>query len=221
MLDRFYRRIKKAKTENTLIIYIGDHGAQFSAERRVYMMPGPVPLIINWPNQISEGMVREELVCVTDILQLALWLQESLFLRTYPVALYNLFYSIGISNWRKSLQFITTGGAPVISCLQFAYRTDNFKLIITPPNQGENLSATAYLNDLNSFYIAGCKQNEIDASAHWLQQVYKIYKNPPEYELYDLEEDPNEFVNLADDPNYNSVLSQNDKRIPKMAEEHG
>lgn len=216
--------LKKAgKTENTLIIYIGDHGAQFSrGKTSVYDAGTRIPLIINWSNQISEGMVREELVCVTDILPTCL-MAAGITLPSHLSGrpLQPLLLDRRVSNWRKSLQFITTGGAPVIACLQFAYRTDNFKLIITPPNQGENLSATAYLNDLNSFYIAGCKQNEIDASAHWLQQVYKIYKNPPEYELYDLKEDPNEFVNLVDDPNYNSVLSQMIKEFRKWQKNTG
>lgn len=208
---------KTGKTENTLIIYIGDHGAQFSrGKTSVYDAGTRIPFIINWPNQISEGIVREELVCVTDILPTCL-LAAGVTAPSHLSgrALQPLLRDERVFNWRTFLPFITTGAAPPIACLQFAYRTEKFKLIITPPNQGKNLSATAYLTDLNSFYIAGCKQHEIDASAPSIQEVYKIYKNPPEYELYDLEKDPNEFVNLAEDPEYKTIRSQLLKEFQK------
>ena len=208
---------KAGKTENTLIIYIGDHGAQFSrGKTSVYDAGTSIPFIINWPNQISEGLVREELVCVTDILPTCLLAAGV----TAPAhlsgrALQPLLRDRRVSNWRTFLPFITTGAAPSIACLQFAYRTEKFKLIISPPNQGENLSAVAYLTDLNSFYISGCKQHEIDASVPSIQEVYKIYKNPPGYELYDLEKDPNEFLNLAEDPEYKTIRFQLIKEFQK------
>lgn len=200
---------KSGNMESTLIIYIGDHGAQFSrGKTSVYDAGIRIPFIVNWPGKIKQGLVIEEMVSVADILPtclLAAGMKLPRELSGRP--LQPLLRGEEVTNWRNSLQFITTGAAPSIACLQFAHRTDRFKLIITPRGQGKNLSALAYLNDLNSFYVAGTKQEEIDASPEWLKKVYQIYENPPKYELYDLLNDPNEFVNLAGVHNYSSTLN--------------
>ena len=194
--------------QNTMIFYFGDHGAQFSrGKTSVYDAGTRIPFLVKWPGKIKQGLVIEEMVSVEDILPTCLLaagmkLPEKLSGR----ALQPLFKGEEVS-WRDSLQFITTGAAPSIACLQFAHRTDRFKLIITPRGQGKNLSALAYLNDLNSFYVAGTKQKEIDTSPEWLRKVYKIYENPPLYELYDLSNDPYEFVDLSCDPNHVATLN--------------
>ena len=39
-----------------------------------------------------------------------------------------------------------------------------------------------------------------------MQQAYATWLNPPEWQLYDLQQDPWEWHNLADNPDYDEVL---------------
>jgi len=198
------------KADNTLILYIGDHGAQFSrGKTSVYDAGARIPFIVHWPRHVKAGLVRDELVSVSDILPTFLAAAgvkepEGLSGR----ALQPLLVGKDVEDWRESLQFITTGAAPRIACLQFAFRTERHKLIVTPEEQGENLSAVAYLNQFNTHFIAGCQQEEIDVAPAKVRKAYAAYRNPPKYQLYDLQRDPEEWVNVAETPEYKAVLDE-------------
>lgn len=60
---------KSGVADDTLIIYIGDHGAQFSRGKcSVYEAGLRVPFIVHWRGRIKGGQVREELVSTLDIM---------------------------------------------------------------------------------------------------------------------------------------------------------
>jgi N-sulfoglucosamine sulfohydrolase len=201
---------ESGEVENTLILYIGDHGAQFSrGKTSVYDAGTRIPMIVHWPGRVQAGQVRDEIVSVTDILPT--FLQAAGVEQPHGLsgrALQPLLEGEDAADWRKSLQFITTGAAPALGCLQFAFRTERYKLIVTPQGQGENLSAVAYLNQFNAHFIAGCKQEEISAAPAMVRKAYATYLNPPQYELYDLRKDPEEWMNLAGEPQYKATLDE-------------
>ena len=201
---------QSGKTGNTLIFYVGDHGAQFSrGKTSVYDAGNRIPFIVNWPKKIQPGFVRKELVCVTDILPTCLRVAKVKIPQGVTGrALHPLLFDKDHANWRKSIALITTGAAPAIACLQFAWRTERYKLIVTPQGQSINLSADAYLKEYNSFYVAGCTQEEIDASPPHIRKAYATYLHPPKYELYDLVNDPEEWDNLAENPKYARTLGE-------------
>jgi N-sulfoglucosamine sulfohydrolase len=51
----------------------------------------------------------------------------------------------------------------------------------------------------------GCTQAEIDAAPAKVRDTYARWRNPPEIELYDLQEDPWEYSNLAEDEDYREI----------------
>ena len=208
---------KSGKRENTLIIYIGDHGAQFSrGKSSVYDAGIRIPMILHWPGRVKVG-VRDEMASVVDLLPT---ICEVAKVKPPELqsgrSLWPLLKGEKVEGWRKELLVVTTGAAPAIACLQFGLRTEEYKLIHTPKGQGGNRSAIAYLNQHNAHFIAGCTKEEIAKSSERVKASYKIYKNPPEYELYDLKNDPAEFVNLSEDKEYRKTLESMKKRLTRF-----
>ena len=64
--------------------------------------------------------------------------------------------------------------------------------------------------DLNAVIAAA--QPEVKAA-------YALMHKPPRYQLYDLEQDPYEFKNLADDPKYAGILSDLKQRLTQWRAE--
>ena len=209
MVGELLMRLENSgKRDNTLIIYIGDHGAQFSrGKTSVYDAGLRIPMILHWPGKVKEA-VRNEMTSVVDLLPT---ICEAANVKPPKLqsgeSLWPLLRGEKVEAWRKELLAVTTGAAPAIACLQFGLRTEDYKLIYTPKGQGGNRSAYAYLNQYNAHFIAGTNKEEISKSSEKVQKSYQIYAQPPEYELYDLKKDPNEFVNMAEEESAQEVLA--------------
>ncbi len=60
-------------SENTVVIFYGDHGAGLSrAKRWPYDSGLRVPFLVRWPGKVKPGSVREDLVCFLDLAPTAL-----------------------------------------------------------------------------------------------------------------------------------------------------
>jgi len=176
--------------DNTLIIYISDHGADFPRGKGSCYENGPkVPMILNYPKSFPKS-VEYRLVSTLDIL-------PTMFQATgipIPEELVGkplqLLKSKDVK-WRQYIHTFTTGSSPNLLYLQFAIRDDRYKLIYNPFRDTNLLAVSRYKNS---------KMNEKD--------YYKPFITPPEYELYDLQEDPHEWKNLADDDNHQEIKTK-------------
>jgi N-sulfoglucosamine sulfohydrolase len=201
---------ESGKFNETLIIYIGDHGAQFSRGKcSVYEAGMRVPFMISWQGVIRSGEVRNELVSTLDLLPTLLGLigSESLLPENLPGrSLEPLLNGLTVP-WRQYVFGFTTGAAPRIFHLAYSVRGERYKLIVNPLSDGttKNLSAEAYHTHLNSHYIAGTTMDEIKKAPAHVQSAYRTFLNSPRFELYDLEKDPYEFNNLAHQAEYTHI----------------
>ena len=59
----------------------------------------------------------------------------------------------------------------------------------------------------------------IAASRHEVKAAYALMRQPPRYQLYDLQEDPYEFRNLANDPDYAKVRADLQERLDQWRRE--
>jgi N-sulfoglucosamine sulfohydrolase len=60
---------RSGKTANTLVVYLGDHGADLLRGKRTSYEGGVrVPLIIRWPGKTKPKQVRSELVSTLDLM---------------------------------------------------------------------------------------------------------------------------------------------------------
>lgn len=194
----FDKLAQAGKADNTLIIYFGDHGAQFSrGKTSVYEAGLRIPLIVSWAGHMKKGIVPTELVSTLDVLPTILDATKVKGPEDLPgKALQPLMNGKKVA-WRKYIVAQTNGSAPSLYFQQQSIRDKRYKLVISPVRNRPNLCAKAYMDRHNVHFAAGTSPEDIAASSEDIQQIYETYMNPPLYELYDLEKDPYEFVNLA------------------------
>lgn len=200
---------KSGKLDNTLIIYIGDHGAQFSrGKTSCYEGALKIPFIIYWKGHMKPGTVSKKLVNTIDILPTILkatGIDIPDYLPGKP--LQGLMKGKEKRGGHEVMVGFTTGASPNLLCVQMSLRDKRWKLIKTLGYKDVNLCAKAYQNRLNQHFMGGVSQQEIETAGEQMVQIYNMYMRPPKYELYDLKNDPNEFHNLADKEKYEKKLT--------------
>lgn len=173
---------------NTFIIYIADHGADFPrGKTSCYEAGVKVPMIVSFPKSFPEGSVESSLVSTLDILPTVLY--EAGIDIPRDLAGTPLQALLDPSNpVRKYIHTFNTGSSAHLLNLAFGIRDERYKLIHNAILQRNPAAVSRYGNSKvpESLWLPG-------------------YVNPPEFELYDLEKDPNEFTNLAENPNYKEI----------------
>lgn len=198
------------KHEETLIIYLGDHGAQFSrGKTSVYEAGLRVPMIVYWPGESEAGLVPEQLVSSLDLFPTILealevpaeeWPEHLVGHSLLPIT------RAASDEVLREYRFgERSADSAVLLYPQRCVRDARYKLIHSPVRDRHNILHDLYRDRHNAHFIAGTSQEEVDDSGPLAQAVYARYRHPPEYELYDLETDPHEFHNLAHDPAYAEV----------------
>ena len=206
-------------TNDTLIIYMGDHGAQFSrAKTSVYEVGLRVPFIVKWPGNTvdrpgvdaaGEFNYDHHLVSTTDIMPTMLQAAGvDVPSHCSGYALQPLLKNES-PPWRKYIFGHTTGSAPVIHYTQLSARNDRYKLIYNPLKEASmpaslqnlfNRCADRYQANADGWLGPNLSELNDASTPQHVRDAYARYLNPPLYELYDLETDPYEWYNLADDP---------------------
>lgn len=211
------------KLDNTLIIYIGDHGAQFArGKTSVYEAGLRVPFIVKWPGNTvdlpDEFNHRQELVSTIDVMPTILQAAGiNIPDKVSGMALQPLLMDKEVP-WRKYTFGHTNGSHSSSHYTQLSVRGQRYKLIYNPykePTMPESLrslrnyAAQNYLSGPGA-YTAGCRQHEIDQAStpQHVKDAYARYLNPPLYELYDLESDPYEWYNLAEEFAYAEIKQE-------------
>ena len=192
------------KADDTLIIYLGDHGAQFSrGKTSVYEAGLRVPMMLYWPGETAVGLEPEQLVSSLDIFPTILdALQVPADERLEHLVGHSLLpiSRAASDDVLREYRFgERSADSAVLLYPQRCVRDARYKLIHSPVRDRPNILHDLYRDRHNAHFIAGTSQEDIDACGEMAQAVYARYRNPPEYELYDLDSDPHEFDNLADD----------------------
>ncbi|AEL26176.1 sulfatase family protein [Cyclobacterium marinum] len=197
------------KAENTLVIFLSDHGAQFSRGKTTSYEAGlKIPLIMNWPKGLkSKKLKSEELVSVVDLFPTivdAVSSQEKAELPGKSL----------IKIARDQLpghDYIYAGG--MIGTAKYFYpkrsvRDKQYKLIHNLYSGERDPYFTVYTDHVYATVLSGSSRAEIASSTDEIKAVYERWESPPAYEFYDLETDPWEFNNLADIPDYQEEMER-------------
>lgn len=193
-------------TPNTLVVFTADNGMPFTgAKGSLYEAGINVPLIVRWPGRVKPGQVRDELISLLDLAPT--WL-ESAAVPVPEVMQGRSFLNLLLDrpfqqresvyaerNWHDTLDSVR------------AVRDRRYKLI-------QNYRAEVPYQPWGA--IGAVKSPAWDAlvglhKAGKLSRplVRRFFDSPrPPIELYDLERDPGEFNNLADDPVHAPVVQR-------------
>lgn len=212
---------KTGRADNTLVFYIGDHGAQFPRGKGTVYEAGPrVPLIVLWPGQSQAGQVRQELVSTLDLLPTALRAAGIKTAIGLPGRAMQPLLAGAAGNWQRYIYGFTTGSFPGNCFVQHSVRDEQFKLISSPRPGTDNLISRSYLDESHPYFVvSGATAADQAAIAPHVRDAFDRWSRPPRYELYDLKSDPHEWRNLADDPQFAEVKTRLIKALTDMQQQ--
>lgn len=193
------------KAENTLVIFLGDHGPPFSRGKTTCYESGlRVPFLVRWPEVSTKGIESSALISATDITPTILDAAGIEFPRKFHGRSVRpaLQSPTPPTGWREHLvgEFHFHGFQPFFP--RRAIRDERFKLIHNPLAE-ESHPVGRVDGDPNNQFADTEKYRDTPAG-----NAFQRYLNPPEWELYDLEADPVEFYNLAEDPKHAETLAK-------------
>lgn len=190
-------------SDNTLILFISDNGRPFPRDKTTLYDSGiKTPWIVKWPATVEAGSHSESLVSVVDIGTTFLALAgiesfESSPGRDFSPILTDPEAEIrdrifGQAHWHDHENFVRA-----VRDNRFKYIKNFFNdLPLTPPADALTGGTFGEIRRLE-------RSGELDSNQRAL-----YYEPRPEEELYDLENDPHELNNLADDPQYRGELTR-------------
>jgi N-sulfoglucosamine sulfohydrolase len=209
------------KADNTLVIFISDHGPDIiRGKRTVYEGGTRVPLIIRWPAGVDAGQVSRALVESTDLMPTLLEVSGAQPVPGLPGKSLLPILKGEPVEWRRFLftEYHTHATAPNFNP-QRAVRDNRYKLIhnLYPGEVNRNFTFT--FNKDRYGYDSAAKAAE-EAPEH-IRETYRRMRIQPRFELYDLYADPNEFHNLADNPAYADVFEELSGALTVLREQSG
>lgn len=188
--------------ENTIVFFIGDHGrCHIRGKQFLYEAGVHIPLLVRWPKHIKPNSVSNELVSSLDICQTIVQLAgakpthklhgEYLFGKDLPTREYIHFNRDKMDDTHDAMR---------------AVRDNRYKLI-------HNLMPERAYCQLNEYkerqYPILALMNVLNMQGKLTPtQARFMASRKPEFELYDLEKDPHEINNLADDPKHEKVKAR-------------
>lgn len=217
LLDALQRA---GKSEDTLVIFTTDHGAQLSRGKTSSYEAGlRVPHMIRWPGRVQEDLVRDELVSHIDILPTVM---EATGLACPDTIEGQSLLPAAQGDspaWRECLFAEWGSGGPTIYFPQRSVRDGRYKLIVNLLQ--DRASPARSYSGPDQQWIPGATLEEIAGADEQTRRAYDIYARPPEEELYDLENDPWEFDNLAGRPEYAAEQQQLRDRLNAWQQDTG
>ena len=188
--------------DDTLIIFIGDHGPPFARGKTTCYEAGlRIPFLVHWPH-VSQPMHSPAMVSTVDVLPtildaVGLDVPDDLHGRSLrPVV------AERDAEWRDYLagEFHYHGSRPFFP--RRAIRDQRFKLIQNL-RAGEIAANTGIDGDRAMAQSQSAMFRDTDVG-----ETFRRFENPPESELYDLNSDPWEFQNLSTEPQYAADLKR-------------
>jgi N-sulfoglucosamine sulfohydrolase len=207
---------RSGQAEKTLVIYLGDHGADFLRGKRTSYEGGVrIPLLARWPGKI-QPRVSQELVSTVDWFPTLLEVCQAAPIETLAGRSLKPLFDQAPAGWREYLfTEYHTHAAEENFYPQRTVRDQRYKLI-------ENLMPDQ-VNPGYDFTLRKLKVSPevLTAASPEVQAAYRRMRQPPRWELYDLQADPFEFRNLAEDEQASAILAGLQRALKEWRGETG
>ena len=201
--------------DNTIVLFISDNGRPFPRDKTTLYDGGiRTPWLIRWPAKIKAGSVTDSLVSAVDIAPTFLSL-AGLKADTFP---------------GEGISFAATLTNPSETHRKFAFAEDHWhdyedqaRAVMTQQyklirNDYEDLAATPSADAGRALTWQSMLRLEKEGKLTAPQRACLISPRP-KWELYDLQRDPGELHNIADDPAYRSVRTRLEAALTKWTEQ--
>jgi N-sulfoglucosamine sulfohydrolase len=186
--------------DETLVIYLGDHGAQFPRGKLAsYESSVRIPLILRWHGHIRAGGPRSQLVSTIDILPTVLEAADLEVPHDLPGRSLLSLTEDRETGWREYLFAEYHAHVPPIYFPQRTVRDERYKLIVNLLQDRPNPVAAAYTQNEDPPYPSYVTPSEVNTGDERVRRAYATWSDAPQVELYDLASDPHEWRNRADD----------------------
>jgi N-sulfoglucosamine sulfohydrolase len=199
---------KAGKLDNTLIIFVSDNGPDFiRAKKSVYEIGVRIPFLVRWPGRTQAGLVRNEFVSTVDLFSTFVSAATG-ELRPHGAGrpLQPLFQS-GDVPWRDSMLSEFIVHAPSQYYPQYALSTERYQLIHNLDFHRRN---PITIETKFSEWLAAQSPGKMNQK---FRDAYARYDSPPEFELYDVQSDPDFLNNLANNPEYEQMLKNMQEKM--------
>ena len=195
------------KADNTLVVFVGDHGAQMARGKvMVYEGGMRVPYIVRWPGVTKAKHRSKALVSTIDLLPTFMDAAKSKQPTGLPGrSLRPVLTGDDEGQFREFLACERNCDAARHTFPQRTIRDARYKLIHSPVRDRED-PAARYYRVHGASHWSGCLTDEELAEASEQTRLgYARWLNPPKYQLYDLQQDPHEWSDLSSDPKHSSA----------------
>jgi N-sulfoglucosamine sulfohydrolase len=201
--------------DNTVIVYLSDNGAPFPGSKTTLYEPGmKLPLIVKLPKPQKPGFVQDAMIS---------WVDVTPTLLDFAGALSDTVYSQGRSFKTIVEREKVTGWDEVYASHSLhevtmyypmrVLRERRYKLIF---NIAHSLPFPMALDLYHSFTWQDVRKT---GRKLYGKRTVSAYLNRPRFELYDLQTDPNEVHNLANDPGHQAVLKRMQGKLKRFQQQ--
>lgn len=188
--------------DNTIVFFIGDHGrCHIRGKQFLYDGGTHIPMIMRWPGKLEPGQINDDMVMAIDICATILEAAEI----EAPVPLHGKDL-LGKEVKKRKFVFSARDKMDETHDAMRAIRSKDFKLI-------KNLMPERPYLQYNQYKEGGypvlAEMNVLNLKGELTpEQAAFFAPTKPEIELFDLNKDPHEINNLADDPAYAKVKKE-------------
>lgn len=193
---------QRGEAENTVVIFIGDHGWGMPRGKRwVYDSGIRVPMMVRWPGRIKAGAVREDMVSFIDLAPTILSLAGA----EIPAAMQGqVFLGPKAAKEREHIFACRDRMDETYDRIRCA-RDKQFKYIRNFEPQLPYAQTISYMELMPTMKI--WRQYNAEGKLSGPQKLFFAPAKPTE-ELYDLNADPHEIANLAESAQHQEKLKE-------------